>query len=177
MRVRMAQPKPFEMAVWPTSRPLVMERVIRSPAITRPRVAPRIAGLKSSSSNRQDQVFFAWWAEHWVLLVMGRVPFQMYGSPSILQRSIRPYDLETEVRQRRAIIRAFAQWPVELPLRFPDKKVVDARDAPTLLAVPIELPVLVAVRSEPVSEWSCHSQAKRTTIRLPCQAHSSLIKR
>jgi hypothetical protein len=75
----------------------------------------------------------------------------MYGSPSILQRSILPCDLETEVRQRRAIIRAFAQWPVELPLRFPDKKVVDARDAPTLLAVPIELPVLVAVRSEPVS--------------------------
>ena len=65
-----------------------------------------------------------------------------------MQRRVR---LQTKVRQVWVIIWTSAQRPAVLPVGFLDRKVVDARDAAAHEAVLVELPILVAIRAEPVA--------------------------
>src|SRR5262245_2067349 len=58
---------------------------------------------------------------------------------------------EAEILQPRVIVRPPAERPVILALALGDRPVVDAGDAPAHQAVLVELPVLVAVRAEPVA--------------------------
>src|ERR1700750_2767056 len=58
---------------------------------------------------------------------------------------------KTKLGQARVSIRARAQGPVELALRFGDGQVVDAGEAPFPEPLVVELPGLVAARPEPVT--------------------------
>ena len=49
------------------------------------------------------------------------------------------------------VVRPAPERPAVLSVALGDRQVVDARDAPAHVALRIELPVLVAVRAEPVS--------------------------
>lgn len=48
------------------------------------------------------------------------------------------------------IVGTATQRPPILPIRLVDRQIVDARDPPSHETVPVELPVLVPVRAEPV---------------------------
>src|SRR5262245_54184329 len=58
--------------------------------------------------------------------------------------------LEAEIRQSRMIRRPRALRPVEQSLGLIDRQVVDAGDPPLHVSFGVELPVLVAVRAEPL---------------------------
>src|SRR4026209_915213 len=58
--------------------------------------------------------------------------------------------LQSQVREARMLVRASHARPPALSFALGDREVVDARDAPAHVAERIELPVLVAVRAEPV---------------------------
>jgi len=47
-------------------------------------------------------------------------------------------------------VRTAAERPPTLAIRLVDRQIVDARDPPSHETVPVELPVLVPVRAEPV---------------------------
>src|SRR5262245_8960257 len=49
------------------------------------------------------------------------------------------------------IVRAPSEWPVVLAIGVCDREIVDARDPASHEALVIELPILVAVRPEPVA--------------------------
>ena len=63
-------------------------------------------------------------------------------------------------------IKAPAQRPVVLPLRFLDGKVVDARETQPHQAIVVKLPVFIAIGSEPVS---------RTIVPLIPEPHSDSV--
>src|SRR5271165_3835861 len=58
---------------------------------------------------------------------------------------------EAEVAKAGVIIGAATQGPMEATIGLADRHIVDAGETPTHQAVLIELPVLIAVRPEPVS--------------------------
>nr|KGS61218.1 hypothetical protein X990_5421 [Burkholderia pseudomallei MSHR4868] len=58
---------------------------------------------------------------------------------------------KSEIRQARMIVGPAAERPVEQAVRFADRHVVDARMTMRHQAVLVELPVLVAIRAEPVA--------------------------
>lgn len=60
-------------------------------------------------------------------------------------------NLEAEIRQPRVIIRPTPQRPVEFAVAFLDRQVVDAGEPVSHQTVLIELPVFVAVGTEPVA--------------------------
>ncbi len=60
-------------------------------------------------------------------------------------------NLQAQIGQPGMIFRAGSQWPVILPVCLLDRQVVDARKTPLHLAVWGKLPVLVAIRAEPVT--------------------------
>src|SRR5437867_4048802 len=58
--------------------------------------------------------------------------------------------LQTELGETGVIVRTATQRPPIRPIRLGDREIVDARDPPSHEPVPVERPVLVAVRAEPM---------------------------
>src|SRR4029077_10142614 len=85
------------------------------------------------------------------LLKAATRPQAAQGSCKSITDTERFKRLQTKIRQAWVIIRAPAQRPAVLALRFLDRQVVDTRDATAHQAVLVELPILVAIRTEPVA--------------------------
>src|SRR5690606_27995720 len=78
-------------------------------------------------------------------------PIIVASTPSISTVSCSRLSLQPEVRQSWMIVRPPAERPAELALGLGDRQIVDAGYAPAHQAVLVELPVLIAVRAEPVA--------------------------
>src|SRR6266404_7738847 len=72
-------------------------------------------------------------------------------APSVFGGCSRGPASETEIGQSGVAIRTTTKRPPIPPVRFPDGKIIDARQPQSHEAVRIELPILVAVRSVPMS--------------------------
>jgi len=59
--------------------------------------------------------------------------------------------LESEFRESGMLVRPTTKWPVKLPIGLGDRQVVDACDAALHETLLVKLPVLIPVRTEPVS--------------------------
>ncbi len=100
---------------------------------------------------------------------MGRVPSPCDASAI----------LETKVSQKRKLIRPAAQCPAELPFRFFDDQVINAR-SPRHQALFVEFPILVPVGSKPVSvvvvPLICKSNSDPVTVPGPQFFDQTLVE-
>ncbi len=81
--------------------------------------------------------------------------------------------LESEFRESGMLVRPTTKWPVELPIGLGDRQVVDACDAAPHETLLVKLPVLIPVRTVPVSAANANCFHDYEALACPSYAPSS----
>src|SRR6267143_4539607 len=123
--------------------------------------APR-SGVRRSGGIGRHARFRVWWGQPRggssplfgttpQRLIIPRDPGPETGSLFCCRPALRNSRSEPEVRQAGVVVRTTAGWPEVLAVGLGDGQVVDDRVAAPHEPAGVELPVLVAVRTEPVA--------------------------